>query len=300
MEFSYKLIETQIIEVLPELQPAANVYEKLEGKPGDDCGPYIFFEDVIGAYVKILLNMPGSSGRDRLLKRVFNLLDDMLQSNDRDVRDLAYIGLLEGYGLWYYARALPFLDPVACSELDKWETNWREAYNFKAEIKPDEEIIDLYCVREVILNELESEGITRLDVPGNTYPNDSMMFDSLKAAKNGMEAVVYLGWDSHPLVICPPEMANCSEKTLFKLGNILAGFDGDIKHKKSDKFASFPRIPLGERVWQMNHGDRIHLRYGGKLWIKDSLFEKGLYYPVINVLNGIDPLDGSQHNFDVI
>jgi hypothetical protein len=147
---------------------------------------------------------------------------------------------------------------------------------------------------------LKSEGITRLDVPGNTYPNDSMMFDSLKAAKNNEEAVIYIGWNAHPFVICPPEMVNCSEKTLFKLGNILAGFDDKIKHNKSDNFASFPRIPLGERVWQMNHGDKQHLRYEGKFWMKDLLFEKGLYYPVINVINGIDPLDGSQHNFNDI
>jgi hypothetical protein len=147
MEFSYKLIETQIIEVLPELQTAANVYEKLEGKQGEDCGAYIFFENLVGAYVQVLLNMNCCPGRDRLLNRVFNLVEDMLKSNDRDVRDLAYIGILEWQGVCFYACALPFLGTVAISELDKYEKNWREAYNLKAEIKPDEEIIDLYCAR---------------------------------------------------------------------------------------------------------------------------------------------------------
>jgi hypothetical protein len=226
MEFSFDLIEKQIIEALPELQSAADVYHELEGEPGEDCGAYIFFESMVGAYVEALLDMPNSVGRDRLLKRVFNLVDDMMESKDHDVRDLAYIGLLEWRGLWYYSRALHFLGPVACRELDQWEPQWHEAFNLNAQIEPDMEIIDLYCAREVILRELKSEGIDRYHVPGNTYPQKNQGFSSLEIARNNEDAVAFLSCygTTIPYIVCPAKSVACSETSLRKMAQDLANY----------------------------------------------------------------------------
>jgi hypothetical protein len=72
-DFKYSDIERQIAEALPELRSAAEFYWKREGLPGLDCGPYIFFESMFACYVCILLAMPASSKRDRLLSRAFDL-----------------------------------------------------------------------------------------------------------------------------------------------------------------------------------------------------------------------------------
>jgi hypothetical protein len=286
LKFSYDSIETQIIEILPELEPAAEVYAELEGRPGEDSGAYVFFESMFGAYVEILLDMPSSIGRDRLLNRAFRLVDEMLRSSDNDVSDLAYIGQLESKSLWFYSRALPFLRPLARRVLDKWEPRWQEAFNLNAEVEPDREVIDLYCAREVILRELKSEGMDRYHIPGNTYPNRSQGFTSLEIAKHNEEAVVFLACFSSPYVVCPPKLVNCTEAVLLKLSQNLAEIDNQEPNQKSKAYVVFPRIPLGERVWNMDHGDIKHLRYEGKLWIADKFTQEGLSKSIIEVLNG--------------
>jgi hypothetical protein len=286
LNFSYDLIETQIIEELPELKSASDVYSELEGKQGEDCGAYIFYEEMFGAYVEVLLNMPDSPCRNRLLTRAFSLVDEMLESRDKDVRDLAYIGTLEWRDLWYYSRALPFLGTAARRELDQWEPNWHEAFNLDAEVEPDKEIIDLYCVREVILRELESEGIDRRHVPGNTYPHESQRFSTLRIAEHHVDAAVLLGRYSMPYLVCPHNMINCHETVLLRLAQDLVAFDGQDQNSESNACVIYPRIPLGERVWQMNHGNKKHLRYEGQLWIADIFINKGLGDPISKVLDG--------------
>jgi hypothetical protein len=142
---TYRDIERQIVEILPELRPAAEYYWQVKGEPGSDPGPYILFEDMFGAYVTILLAMPNSPRRDELLRRAFGLAETMLMDGDEDVHALAFIGLLESQGAWWWRRAQPFMGPAAQHELDEREPWWR------TEIDPstpdDAQFIDLYGVR---------------------------------------------------------------------------------------------------------------------------------------------------------
>jgi hypothetical protein len=41
LNFSYELIEYQIVEALPEIKSTSDAYAELEGKPGEDSEAYI-------------------------------------------------------------------------------------------------------------------------------------------------------------------------------------------------------------------------------------------------------------------
>jgi len=164
-------IERQIVEILPELRPAANYYWRVQGEPGADPGPYVFFEDMFGAFVTILLAMRDSPGRDELLRRAFGLIGTMLVGGDEAVRDLAFIGLLESQGAWWRRAAERFMGPAARRELDEREPWWRTE---TAGPPPDDaEFIDLYGVRCLIAHELATEGIALENVPGTTHRSEA-------------------------------------------------------------------------------------------------------------------------------
>jgi hypothetical protein len=168
LKFSYDNIETQIIEVLPELKPVADNYWKDEGKEGEDSGAYVFLGSIFESYVDFLLAMPESPGRNRLLSRAFNLVEDMMKSEDEAVSGLA-IDVLESRGNWFNYHAFHFFGPLAYKYLDEWQPGWREKMKLGVEKKLYEPLlIDLYNVREVIYRELKSEGITIEDVPRET------------------------------------------------------------------------------------------------------------------------------------
>jgi hypothetical protein len=73
VNLNYNQIEQQLIEELPELRPVAEYYWSKEGAPGEDCGPYIFFENLFACYVEVLLPMPSSPRRNDLLSRAIAL-----------------------------------------------------------------------------------------------------------------------------------------------------------------------------------------------------------------------------------
>jgi hypothetical protein len=170
-KFTYQDIERQVAAMLPELRPAAEHYWQVEGEPGSDSGPYMFFESMFGSYVTILLAMAKSPGRDRMLRRAFDFADAMLLNGDDQVRNLAFIGLLESRGAWWWLHAEPFMGPAAKRELDAYEPSWRNA---AAGVAADEAMfIDLYGVRSVIARELAEEGISLESVPGVTHSREA-------------------------------------------------------------------------------------------------------------------------------
>ncbi|GEM_PF-2759077 len=290
MNFSYDLIETQIVEALPELRPAAEVYAKKEGKPGEDSRAYIFFESMFATYVEVLLAMPNSPARDRLLSRAFNLVEDMIKSPDLLVSDLAYIGVFESKAPWFYSCAVQFVGPVSRRELEQHEPAWPQAIEkkLKPEVGGIEEIIDLFCVREVILSELQCEGIRRERIPGITYPQQLKDFPSLTAARTSNEAVVFLSYlgTTFPCVVCPPTQVACTETALWELTQDLADIDNQEPNQGSKAQVMFLRIPRGERVWNMNHNDKKHLRYHGEFWIADKFSRLDLSKPIREILSG--------------
>jgi hypothetical protein len=118
-EFRYSHIEQQLVEALPEIRPAADFYWQAEGAPGQDSGPYIFFEQLFACYVEVLLWLPPTPRRDELLHRAFSLSEQMFGSADRDVQDLAAIGLFEGRDPAWLKRARKFVGPRAVAVADR-------------------------------------------------------------------------------------------------------------------------------------------------------------------------------------
>lgn len=117
----FKSIEQELVHALPELKSAYDEYIRQEGPPGEHAGAYPLFWGVPKTYAEILLTMPESPGRDRLLKRLFHFVDQMLCAKNRDVRDLAFLEMCRGGDFWWYPRAAPFFGPVATAELDQYE-----------------------------------------------------------------------------------------------------------------------------------------------------------------------------------
>ncbi len=274
----YQRIEEQLVDALPELKRAAEVYAKMEGPPGEDSGPYIFFEGMFACYVEVLLAMSASAGRDRLLARAFGFSERMLSSEDRDLHDLAYIGLYESRELWWFGRALPFLGSAARAELDENELRWQEAAQLQCEPDLEREIIDVYGVRDVILRELQGESYQVTDVPGITAPRSWEQLGSLEQARNANDAVAFLSCfgTTFPYVICPVSEVRCAEPVLLELACDLADIHRIEANQREKAQVAFFHIRLSERVWNMQIGSVEHARYDGKLWIADQFVKRGL------------------------
>jgi hypothetical protein len=182
IKFRYSEIERQLVETLPELRPSAEFYWRTEGDEGQDCGPYIFFEQLFGAYVKTLLWLPSSPRRDELLRRAFAAVEGMFASGDEDVWGLASIGLFEGQDAAWLKRARQFVGPIADRWLSGHHQLWADMYLASgqepgANLTSDDvvpEILDGYHVRSVIARELAVDGVSEHDVPGQTYAPGSV------------------------------------------------------------------------------------------------------------------------------
>jgi hypothetical protein len=290
MPFEYSAIETQIIEALPELRPAAERYWDDEGPPGEDSGPYIFFSTVVTTYVDVLLAMPEGGGRDRLLARAYGLVEAMLDHQpDKDVRDLAYIEALEWQSPWWYARSSRFLGPNAIAELDRWEPTWRTASPAHADADPEREIIDIYGVRDIVFAKLASEVLDLAQIPGISTPRKWQLLPGIETARAIPDAVAFVSCfgTSVPYVLCPIAEVACEEASLERLAMDLADIEHTEPNQRTKAQAAFYRIAHGERVWGMAGvaGDK-HSRWKGSLWIADQFSAKGLEKSIRDVLAG--------------
>lgn len=167
--FRYSDIERELVDVLPEVRPAAEFYWTHEGKQGRDSGPYIFFEGLFACYVEVLLWLPPSARRDALLRRAFAVVEQMLEATDPDVRTLAMVGLYEGRDPGWLKRARSFVGKRGREWLNTYEPLWGDCASADDQIVP--EILDGYHVRQVIACEL---GCPIEQVPGTTYTKEGL------------------------------------------------------------------------------------------------------------------------------
>ena len=290
MPFQYSTIETQVIEALPELRPAAEHYWADEGAPGEDSGNYIFFWHVVTRYVEVLLAMPEGGGRDRLLVRAYGMIEAMLDpQSDKDVHNLAYIEFLESMWPWWYSRSLTFLGPNAIAELDRCEPGWRARSPEHAEADPARDIIDIYGVRDIVLDELADEGVQIAQVPGISAPRAWQALPGIEMARAMPDAVAFVSCfgTSVPFVLCPIAEVVCEEASLERLAMDLADIEHREPNQRSKAQAGFYRIAKGERVWGMTGDDgRKHSRWTGRLWITNRFVVKGLEKSIRDVLAG--------------
>ena len=152
MPLTYSRIEEQLTDALPEIRRAAERYWRDEGAEGQDSGAYIFIESLFATYLEILLAMDPSTGRDYLLRRAFDFVEQMMASSDDDVVNLATVGIFEGRASWWWVRAAPFLGDRTTAVLDQFQAEWRS--HAASGDRPTEsercDVIDLYGIREVI------------------------------------------------------------------------------------------------------------------------------------------------------
>jgi hypothetical protein len=288
LPFAYQTIEMQIVEALPELRTVAEHYWAEEGPPGEDSGPYIFVSSVFQAYVEVLLAMPDSPGRDRLLTRAFALIEEMFGAADQMVRDLAYIEFLEYMTPWWYARCRSFLGPRCAGTV--WE--WAKTADAMAGPDTEREIIDLHGVRGVVLTELSSEGVEPTLVPGISAPRTWQRLPGLEAARGLPDAVAFVSGfgTSHPYVICPAVDVACDGASLERLAGDLFDIEGEEPGQRWKAQVGFYRIARGERVWGMSHGgSRAYARWTGHLWVAELFEARGLAGKIRNVLAGSSP-----------
>ena len=281
-------IEKQLADALPELQSAAHVYATEEGPPGEDPGAYIFFESMFACYVEVLLAMREGSGRNRLLARAFSFVEEMLRSEDRNVRNLASISLFEGRDLWWCGRALPFLNPALQAEFDQFDSHWTDAAALDCGADPEREIIDLYGVRDVLWRELRDEGYGVLDIPGISAPRSWERFAHLERARHDDNAVAFLSCygTSHPYIVCPVAEVHCDEPALVQLSRDLADIDPCEPNQNEKSQVAFFRILFHERVWNMKIDAMQHARFNGMLWIAEQFVQRGLLSDIQAVLSG--------------
>ena len=277
-DLTYDKIEQQTVDRLPMLEPAARRYWEAEGAPGDDPGPTIFLDSTLIPYLRILAAMEAAPARNALLQQAFAFVEQMGGSPDPDVRD-AHVHMLIYPRVWWLSRCGPYIGTQSQAYLKQYfRQQWKEARGHSAPNppRPDEEIIDVYGVRDVILEQLQSTGIGAADVPGLSTPGYWRQIESLEAARSDPEGAVFLSWfrTAQPCVICPAEPVACTEEILSDLARDLADMQDQQPGQRETQVAFF-RVRIGDRVWQMNIADRQHTRYQGKLWIADQFTSRG-------------------------
>jgi hypothetical protein len=120
----------------------------------------------------VLLAVRSGERRDELLRRAFAVVEQMLRSQDTNVRDLAAIGLYEGRDPWWFNRAKPFIGPQAAAWLDEYQSYWRDCDRADDRVLP--EILDGYHVRVLIARELFGRGARADELPGKTYASGEL------------------------------------------------------------------------------------------------------------------------------
>jgi len=117
---SFNTAIQDLVATFPELEPH---YQELL-KDDDAPGQYIVYEGIFGPFIQALLLRDPSPKRDALLQKSFKFIESMLCCPDLEVSNLAYVGLLEWQGPWWYSRAQPFLGELARATLNKYDPVW--------------------------------------------------------------------------------------------------------------------------------------------------------------------------------
>jgi hypothetical protein len=284
----YRNADSMLMQALPELVAPHARWLTDYPDHAEEVLQYLVFEGIFACFIETLLAMPESPMRDALARRAFAFLDDILESDDANVSDLGYIALLEGRTAWWLARAMPFLWPAACGQLDAFRAGWRDEARVQALPDAEREIIDLYGVRDAIAEALQPEGISLPAIPGITSPQAWTRYPSLADARQDADGAVFLSCfgTSIPYVICPARSVGSDEPALLDLARDLASVEDREANQRDKARSACFRIVPGERVWNMQTEENRHGRYRGVLWIHPALRARGLAIAIEEMLSG--------------
>jgi len=258
---AYQRASQALAAGFPELVLCVRVLEddwdNFGGKPP---GRYIVFSDVLGTFFEVLLALPREvPGRDDLLRRVFAFGEEMLASGDEETRSLVIDWLCESAE--NHPRGKDEVDRLGGSEV----RHWFERYGSHPLAGLTADPIDLWGVREVIASLLPAVALTELS---GTTDYKIHAEPSLAAVRQGRDGVALLGAFglSHLYAVWLAHRVGAPEPALHQLARDLAEVAGG-EEPRGEPEAAFQRIPLGERVWNMETEEDRPCRLSQEPWV---------------------------------
>jgi hypothetical protein len=236
----YETVQRELIAALPELRAPRDRlvadWLTFDVTPPDES---TVFAGTLTPLLEIVLALdPATPGRDAVLERILGFRDAMVASGDPRLAGLA-------------AEAVS--ETLARHEAGEGE----------------EEPADLWGVRAELADRLPRTPLQA--IPGISHPADHLGLESLDAARDAPDGTVLLstfGTTRLYVVVRADEVALDSAR-LHRAARDLAEYLGD--DPEGEPAMRLRRIPLGERVWNMDDGESRHGRLRAEPWIAPSL-----------------------------
>jgi hypothetical protein len=140
VERAYDSVHTRMLDAFPELRPAHDRF-LADWVLNEPPGQYLHL-DLLDTLIELLLLRQPSPQRDAVLARAFEFVEQLVTSPDSDIRDLAYVGVLEWRADWWYFRAREFLGNSSRAQLDQYDPRWRAAAEASLGVVPPSDARD--------------------------------------------------------------------------------------------------------------------------------------------------------------
>lgn len=111
----YKQINAALVDALPKLR---DKYEEELAAWGEEMGPHVIYGDLLNPYLAQLLDAPDDQTTRESLRRVFDLLEQLLAHPDPDFSDVARTTVAEDLesNRPRLERARRFMGPLMAEE----------------------------------------------------------------------------------------------------------------------------------------------------------------------------------------
>jgi hypothetical protein len=262
----YRTVHEDLLAAFPELrEPYRRLFDDWDNFGGEPPGQYIVFSDTFGTMLEVALASPERTvGREDLLRRACDFGEAMLRASDKAVHDLCIDALAERLDDRQGGPAVAeqFGGPSLRA--------WFSAYSSDWDRPSDDEIIDLWAVREAVSHLFPDTPAHEL--PGISYPSASPDLGSLDAARAHEDGAVLLSayGTTHPCGVIRALEVGASPRAVDELAVQLAALiGGDLPNGSPS--AQYRRIPRGERVWNMDREGERHCRFWDDAWVADPL-----------------------------
>jgi hypothetical protein len=269
----------ELVAAFPELAPAYAEYVDwwTDEEDPEPRGHYVAYSEVLGPYLLGLLHLPEDTlGRDELLKRVLDFGERLMTEGDRRFEALAIDAVAMTVAGYHGGREL--VDRLGGPSLRRWFGM------FAGDCRQvtDLDFLDLHAVREVLAAQLPSVELT--EIAGITTCG-ARELPSLAAARATEEGAVGLAsyGHSHLYAICRAREVGASEDELARLARDLAEWAGG-EEPRGGPAALFWRVPIGERVWQLNRPGEVHAPFHHDPWVHPNFQEIAAH--VLDVMRG--------------
>jgi hypothetical protein len=264
----YRTVHEDLIRTIPELRLP---YERLvadwlefDNRPP---GQYVVFSGTIEPLVEVAVNLePGTPGRDQVLRRAFDFAEAMLASADPQLAGLAIDAVAEP--LARQPGGVEAVGTLGGSRLQRWVARHGAAHTRPG--GPAEELIDLWGVRAELARLLPDTPLQA--IPGISHPADHLRIEVLDDARAAPDGTILLSTfgTTRLYVVARAEDIALDADRLHRAARDLAEFMGG-EDPFGEPAMRMRRIPLGERVWNMDDGENRHGRLRAEPWIAAPL-----------------------------